>query len=355
MSGSARVVIVGLGPAGPESATAAVLDAIVRIPHHYLRTGRHPSASLMPTAATFDHIYESADSFDDVYATIVELLVAAANEHGEILYAVPGSPLVLERTVRHLRADPRVACEVVPSLSFLDVAYARLGIDPVETGVRLIDGHDFATAAAGYSGPMLVAHCHANWVLSDIKLAVEDASGDEPVVILQRLGSPDEAIIHTTWADLDRTVEADHLTSIYIPSLGAPVASELVRFHGVVRRLRNECPWDREQTHQSLAKYTTEEAGELVEAIGNLGEDGEGDEEFIGELGDVLLQVVLHSALAEQDGRFSLADVASGISEKMIRRHPHVFGDAVATTPEEVAVLWKAAKAAEKPMPTAPE
>jgi tetrapyrrole methylase family protein / MazG family protein len=342
-----KVVIVGLGPAGPESATVAVLEAIERLPHQFLRTGRHPSASLMPTAATFDHIYESADSFDDVYAEIASQLVAAAQEHGEILYAVPGSPLVLERTVRHLLADDRVTCEVLPSLSFLDVAYARLGIDPVEASVRLIDGHEFATAAAGQTGPLLVAHCHANWVLSDIKLAVEDATGDEPVIILQRLGSPNEQVTHTTWADLDRTVEADHLTSIYIPSLGAPVAQELVRFHAVVRRLREECPWDREQTHQSLAKYTTEEAAELVEAIGELGDDGEGDEHFISELGDVLLQVVLHSALAEQDGRFTLADVATGISEKMIRRHPHVFGDAVATTPDEVRELWVAAKATE--------
>jgi tetrapyrrole methylase family protein / MazG family protein len=344
----AHIVVVGLGPAGPESVTAAATEAIARVPRQYLRTARHPSASVVGESTSFDAVYETADSFDDVYATIAEHLVAAATEFGEILYAVPGSPLVLERTVRHLLADSRVTCEVIPSLSFLDIAYARLGIDPIESGVRLIDGHDFATAAAGDVGPLLVAHCHANWVLSEIKLAVESATGDEPVVILQRLGSPDELITHTTWAELDRTVEADHLTSIYIPMLAAPVASELVRFHAIVRRLRAECPWDREQTHQSLAKYTTEEAAELVEAIGALGDDGEGDEELIGELGDVLLQVVLHSALGEQDGRFSLADVAAAISEKMVRRHPHVFGDAVATTPDEVRELWLAAKAAER-------
>ena len=98
---------------------------------------------------TFDHLYESADRFDDVYAAIVEALVAAAGEHGEVLYAVPGSPLVLERSVRPLLADDRVECDVLPAMSFLDVAWARLGIDPVEAGVRLVDGHEFATAAAG--------------------------------------------------------------------------------------------------------------------------------------------------------------------------------------------------------------
>ena len=124
-----------------------------------------------------------------------------------MLYAVPGSPLVLERSVRALLADDRVECDVLPAMSFLDVAWARLGIDPVEAGVRLVDGHEFATAAAGATGALLITHAHANWVLSDIKLAVEDATGDEPVVILQGLGTPDERITHTTWSELDRAVD----------------------------------------------------------------------------------------------------------------------------------------------------
>ena len=342
------VVVVGLGPAGPEFVTTAVTEAIARIPHRYLRTAHHPSASLVTDATTFDHIYERADTFDDVYRQITDEVVAAATAHQEILYAVPGSPLVLERTVRHLRADDRVRCVVLPALSFLDLAYDRLGIDPVDVGLRLVDGHDFATAAAGERGPLLVAHCHANWVLSDIKLAVEDAAGDEPVVILQRLGCPDEAVVPTTWADLDRTVVADHLTSVYIPSLLAPVGSELVRFHGLIRRLRAECPWDREQTHASLARYAIEETYELVEAIAGLGVDGEGDDELVGELGDVLLQVVLHAAIAEEDGRFSLGDVAREISEKMVRRHPHVFGDVEVSGASDVTRNWAAIKASEQ-------
>ncbi len=343
-----RVVVVGLGPAGPDLVTAAVTDAIARIPHRYLRTTQHPSASLLAGVPSFDHVYERADTFADVYAEITDQLVAAATSHGEILYAVPGSPLVLERTVRSLRDDPRIECVVLASLSFLDLAYDRLGIDPIEARLRLIDGHEFLTAAAGEAGPMLVSHCHANWVLSDIKLAVEGASGDEPVVILQRLGSADEAVVHTTWADLDRTVEADHLTSIYIPHLPEPVGAPLVRFHEVVRRLRDECPWDREQTHRSLARYAVEETYELVEAIGALGPDGAGDADLEEELGDVLLQVVLHSAIAEQEGRFTLGDVAATVTAKMIRRHPHVFGDVEVTGAADVIANWADIKAAEK-------
>ena len=90
-----RVTIVGLGPGGREHITVETLAAIDRVRHRFLRTGRHPSADLVPDATTFDHLYESADRFADVYAAIVEALVGAATEHGEVLYAVPGSPLVL--------------------------------------------------------------------------------------------------------------------------------------------------------------------------------------------------------------------------------------------------------------------
>ena len=215
------VVVVGLGPGGHQHITAETLGLIERIPHRYLRTGVHPSADVVADAATFDHLYDTAATFDDVYNEIAERLVAAAVEHDEILYAVPGSPLVLERTVRHLRARDDVVCDIRPALSFLDVAWARLGIDPVEAGVRLVDGHEFATAAAGERGPLLVAHTHANWVLSDIKLAIDDGDDDAPVTILHALGTPDERIIATTWAELDRAIEADHLTSVWIPELAA--------------------------------------------------------------------------------------------------------------------------------------
>ena len=245
---------------------------------------------------------------------------------------MPGSPLVLERTVRYLRqrcADGAmgIELEILPAMSFLDVAYARLGIDPIEAGVRLVDGHDFATAAAGERGPLLVAHTHANWVLSDIKLAVDGASGDEPVVILQALGTPDERIVDTTWAELDRTVDADHLTSIWIPELATPVGAEYVRFHQLARTLREQCPWDIEQTHQSLIPYLLEETYEVVDALQALDpDDPTTDDDLIEELGDLLYQIEFHATIAEQEGRFTIADVAAGVHDKLVRRHPHVFG-----------------------------
>ena len=353
-----RIVVVGLGPGGHDQVTLETRNEIARATHRYLRTAVHPSADLVEGAMTFDDLYDTADTFDDVYTEIAEALVAAAAEHGEILYAVPGSPLVLERTVRHLLAHDDVECDLRPAMSFLDVAWARLGIDPIEAGVRLVDGHEFATAAAGERGPMLVAHTHANWVLSDIKLAVDDAVGDEPVTLLHALGTADERIVETTWADVDRTIEADHLTSLWIPHLASPVGAAYVRFHELTRTLREQCPWDIEQTHASLIPHLLEETYEVVDAIHALDADAasdadslpDADADLIEELGDLLYQIEFHATIAEQEGRFTIADVANGIHDKLVRRHPHVFGDLVGADLDTTEVLsnWDDIKRQEK-------
>lgn len=337
-------MVVGLGPAGPSLLTVAARDAIERVPVRFVRTTRHPAAVAVEPATSFDDRYDRADTFGDVYRSIADALVAAAAEHGEVLYAVPGSPSVLERSVALLVADGRASVSLIPGLSFLDLAWARLGVDPVEAGARLVDGHRFATEAAGERGPLLVAHCHNRRVLSDIKLAVEGDPPAEPVIVLQRLGLPDEAVFPVAWAELDRSFEPDHLTSLWIPALAAPVGAELVRFVEIVRELRERCPWDREQTHASLAHYALEEVYELVDAIAS----PDDDEHLAEELGDVLLQVVLHSAIATQEGRFTIADVASGISAKMVRRHPHVFATTQVSSAGEVTANWEAIKAAER-------
>ncbi len=342
------VVVVGLGPAGPDLTTSGAVARLAELEHWRLRTHRHPAASPFHEQASFDAVYETADTFADVYRTIADELVAGARTHGEYGYAVPGSPYVLERTVALLLADDRVDVEVVPGMSFLDLAWGRLGVDPVEAGVRLVDGHRFSVDAAGATGALLVAHCHAGHVLSDIKLAYED---DEPAgaVILQRLGLPDERVTEVDWADLDRAVEADHLTSVYIPAVGAPVANEIVRLVELVRTLRERCPWDREQTHASLTRYVVEETYELVEAIDAYDpETGDGVEHVEEELGDVLFQVVFHATIAAESGAFSLADVARGIHDKLERRHPHVFGSVEARDPAAVEANWEQIKRDEK-------
>jgi tetrapyrrole methylase family protein/MazG family protein len=346
----ARIVVVGLGPGDESLVTVSTLAVIQRIPHRFLRTAQHPSAHLVPDAATFDHVYDGATSFEDVYATIAEELIAAAQQHEEILYAVPGSPLVLERTVAHLRSQTDVEIELHAAVSFLDEVWRVLNLDPVETGITLIDGHVFAESAAGVTGPMLVAHTHANWVLSDIKLSIDDPDPTTPVVLLHHVGLSDERIEHTTWSEMDRIIEADHLTSLYIPALGTPVAAEMVRFHQLARTLRDQCPWDMEQTHHSLVRYLIEETYEVVDAIEKLDADNPStDDDLIEELGDLLYQVEFHAAIAEEQGRFTMADVARSVHDKLVSRHPHVFGDVEVSSSTEVESNWEAIKRAEKP------
>jgi tetrapyrrole methylase family protein/MazG family protein len=352
-----RVVVVGLGPAGTELVTAGTLDAIVRVAHRYVRTMRHPSVGVLGERVTsFDSLYESAPSFDEVYRNIVEVLVAAAEQHGEVLYAVPGSPRVAERSVALLCADGRVSVEVLPALSFLDLAWVQLGVDPLTAGVKVVDGRAFAVEAAGEAGPLLVAQCDARHVLSEIKLSVEEA-GDKQVVVLQRLGLPDERVVTVPWDELDRAVDPDHLTSLYIPALRAPVAAEFVRFDDQVRILREECPWDAEQTHESLRRHLLEETYEVLEAIDavaaaqQLGDEAALDHAYTQleeELGDLLYQVFFHSVLAAENGRFTVADVARGIYDKLEHRHPHVFGTLHAATSDDVLANWEQIKKAEK-------
>lgn len=366
-----RLTVCGLGPGRPDCVTAATQAAIDAAGVRFLRTSRHPTAHLVAGATSFDHLYDQADTFDQVYRQIAETLVAAARAtpDGGVLYAVPGSPLVLEQTVRQLRADDRVELTVLPAVSFLDEAWARLGVDPVDDGVRLVDGHRFAVEAAGERGPLLVAHAHAGWVLSDIKLAI-DAGDDMRVVVLQRLGTDDERVFEVGWPDLDRLVEADHLTSLYLPEVASPAAQELAASVALMARLRRDCPWDRAQTHQSLRRYLLEETYEVLEAIDRLpGEpavghpapwperaaegpvavdlgDDDGYDLLEEELGDLWFQILFHAQLASEAGRFTVADVARTVHDKLVGRHPHVFGPGADV--EAIVGNWERLKQVEK-------
>lgn len=344
------VTVCGLGPGAVDLVTEQTRAVIERCDSDalFLRTRRHPSAVLAERGRSFDDLYDEGEDLDLVYRAIADAVVAAAVEHGRAVYAVPGSPLVLERAVRYLRQRDDIELELLPAVSFLDVAWSTLGVDPVETGVRLIDGHTFATSAAGHRGPLLVAHAHAPWVLSDIKLAM-DADDDQRVVVLKALGTPDADVFELGWPDLDRSFEPDHLTSLYLPDVAEPAAAELQRTVELMHRLRQDCPWDAEQTHASLRRYLLEEAYEVMEAIDEV-ERGEahGYEHLEEELGDLWFQVLFHAELAAEAGEFTVADVAATAHDKLVARHPHVFGEVDAADAAAVASNWEAIKKAEK-------
>lgn len=356
-----RVVVVGLGPAGLDMMLPLARAEFERIRTRYVRTARHPAvedlAALGIDFSSFDAAYESAPDFDGLYASIVAAVVDAAMTSGEVVYAVPGNPGVAERTVGLLRASPDVDVVVHPGLSFVDLAWTRLGRDPM-TGVHVVDAQDFVPGAAGRSGPMLIGHCTSRLVCSELKLALLDSLPPEtPVVVLARLGLPDESVAEIALEDLDRVIEPDHLTSVFVDTGTRSVAGDVAALVALARRLRGPggCPWDAEQSHHSLTRYLLEEAYEVVEVLELLpGDAPSGDVDLDAyarvedELGDLLFQVVFHSILAAEAGAFDLGDVARAVHDKLVHRHPHVFGTVEAGTASEVLANWEQIKKAER-------
>ncbi len=364
-----RIVVVGLGPSDASLLTAATINAIEKVSRRVLRTAVHPSASAVPDAISYDHLYEKSDSFTEVYTQVVDDLLRQAVEFGEVLYAVPGSPAVAEHTVELLLARAPaegVSVEVIPALSFADLAWVRLGVDPLARTVTIIDGHRFTDDIAGRRGPFLVAQCHSNAVMSDIKLAISDAVADASelpeITVLHHLGLADEQVLSVHWSKLDQCVAADHLTSLYVPELPRRVGPAADRLWSLMEQLRVECVWNAERTIQSLAPYAVEEAAELVEAINELGDedsyvdlapDDDAVVHYRQELGDVLYQVVFHSVVAHDEGWFSLEDVIRGLHDKLVYRHPHVFprpdfDPGEITSSADVVRNWEAIKAIER-------
>ena len=339
-----KIVVGGLGPADVDLLTPITSAAIAAHDRVRLRTARHPAATVVD-APSYDHVYESATSFADVYEAIVEDLVALSAS-GDVLYLVPGAPTVAEHTVELLVARDGVELEILPALSFLDLSWARLQIDPVEVGVTLVDALVLDEVVDDLSGAVLIGQCHSAEVMNDVRFAFGHRE-PERAVVLHHLGLPDEAVVEVAWDELDGAVDADHLTSVFVPEVPRTVAAASADFARLVRRLRNECPWDAEQTHQSLVRHLLEEAHEAAEAIEA---DPIDDDAVASELGDVLFQVYLHSTIADEVGAYDLVDVIDGIAEKLIRRHPHVFGDQESgatgsSGPSEAA--WEQAKLSE--------
>ena len=341
----------------PSYLSNVVVDLMAAAERVLVRTLRHPAAAGLVGVESLDHHYEEAETFEEVYRAMVEELVTVARHHAPvpIVYAVPGSPLIAERTVELLRADPRVEVTIVPGLSFLDLAWERLGLDPLSEGVRLVDAERFAAQTDGRAGPFLVAQCWSRSLLSEIKLSAGEHEDRVPpeVVLLHHLGLDDEQIVPVDWWDMDRTIAPDHLTSLFIPRHGsARGMDEMARLEELVRTLRAQCPWDRAQTHSTLRPHLLEESYEVLDALGELEDPGDADGSAFAhleeELGDLLFQIVFHARLAEEEGRFALADVARGVHDKLVHRHPHVFGDVDAATAEEVVSNWEEIKQREK-------
>ncbi len=319
----------------------------------YVRTVDHPVLEELSAEGlqfeSFDAVYEKHNSFQPVYEEIAEKLVAAtANE--DVMYAVPGHPLVAEQTVQLLIAaadEGKVKLVIEGGQSFLDPIFGALKIDPIE-GFQLLDGTSFSMHDINMRQHILIAQVYDTFSASEVKLTLMEKYDDEyPVTVVTAAGSSQEKLVTVPLYELDQSVEVDNLTTVYVPPVKSQedALRDWTTFRQIIAVLRgpNGCPWDQKQTHESLKKYLLEEAHEYLAAV-----DAEDDFAMIEELGDVLLQVFLHAQIGEDQGYFTLEDVLASISEKMIRRHPHVFGDVSVEDAEGVVANWEVIKAEEK-------
>ncbi len=330
----------------------------------FLRTRKHPAVRGLPkhlALRSFDAVYNKAARFDDIYAHIADTIVAAAvkqgksqkSESADVFYAVPGHPLVGERSVPLILKAASAAglpVRIISGVSFIEPvleALARAGA-PVDAldGVQVCDALDLARQhhpPLNPDKPAVIAQVYARHVASDLKLTLLNQYPPlHTVSVIQ--GRTDGARIESMpLAELDHSERFDHLSTLFVPAMPAIASFEGLQETIAYLRAPEGCPWDREQTHQSLRTTLLEEAYEVLTAI-----DEEDMPALQEELGDLLLNVILQAQIATEAESFRMADVVATIDAKLKRRHPHVFGDQIATTAAEVNAAWNAIKRQEK-------
>lgn len=351
-----KVTIVGLGPGGKEHLTLAIYEAMKNHNNIFLRTEKHPVVSYLKQEGikfkTFDYAYDEYDGFDAVYNHIARSVIEEAKK-GDVLYAVPGHPFVAENSVQFITEickNENIEKHVYPAMSFVDAMFMALEMDPVD-GFQLIDGLQLDKHKPDANVDNIITQVYDQFIASDIKLELMNYYDDEQeIYVVKAAGVPElQKIVKIPLYELDRLGWIDYLTTIFIKK----VENNQKKYYNmnnlvqIMERLRGKegCPWDIKQTHQSLKPYLLEESNEVLEAI-----DMEDDALLEEELGDVLLQVIFHSQIAKERGSFRVEDVIHGICNKLIFRHPHVFGDKNAKSEEDVAKIWAEQKSKEKAM-----
>ncbi|MDA7028375.1 nucleoside triphosphate pyrophosphohydrolase [Bacillus sp. CLL-7-23] len=348
-----KITVVGLGAGDINQLTLGIYKRLTQAEAVYCRTQDHPLVKELtqeiPNMYFFDDIYEKHDQFEAVYEEIVDRLFQKAMQQ-DILYAVPGHPSVAEKTVQLLlerHKDHQVTVKVEGGQSFLDATFNALKIDPIE-GFQLVDAVCFSEDEIELRHHVIICQVYDQMTASEVKLTLmEKLPDDYEIFIVTAAGSSEEEIRKVPLYELDRSINISNLTSVYVP----PVKDETLLYHEfsmfrrVIQKLRGPdgCPWDQKQTHQSLKKYLIEECYEVLEAI-----DEEEPDHIVEELGDVLLQILLHAQIGDDEGLFTIHDVIREITAKMIRRHPHVFGDVTVHDEADVMVNWEEIKNLEK-------
>ncbi|XXF61611.1 nucleoside triphosphate pyrophosphohydrolase [Thermoanaerobacterium thermosaccharolyticum] len=351
-----NLAIVGLGPGAFDQMTIGTIEKMKNADKLYLRTEKHPVVKYLKEMGlkfeTFDKIYEKGSTFEEVYDNITREIIEIAEKYDNVVYAVPGNPFVAEKTVEYLlkflNGSDDIKVEVVPAMSFVDVVINQLKVDPIY-GFKIIDGLSLDSIKPDKRCNNLVTQVYNRRVASDVKLKLMDIYGDDFLVtVIKRAGIKGEERIETMpLYSIDRIDWIDYLTSIFLPPVKNTFQEryDIDDLLDIMARLRSEngCPWDREQDHNTLKRYLIEECYEAIDAIEN-----DSDENLLEELGDVLLQVVFHSQIANERKAFNFHDVCDAECKKMVYRHPHVFGSEEIATSDDVLKRWDEIKKDEK-------
>jgi len=339
--------ICGLGPGRLSLLTLEVRDLLASGRPVLFRTRHHPTVDEIDPARQFDDcddLYRESGGFAETYERIATRVLDRATA-GDLVYAVPGHPMVAESTVRRILDDAPgrdIAVAIHAGVSYFDLAAIAVGEDLASA--QFCDALDLRVDA---QRPAFISQIFDRDQAGALKLQLLDIyPAGHPVTLLEGLGTGEERVRTVELAQLDHA-PLGHLACLYVPKL-EPI-EDVRRFDGlfaIVQRLNapGGCPWDLEQTHESLRHYLLEESYEALEAI----DDG-GAAAIAEELGDVLLQVLMHNEVARRQGEFTFGDITESIGRKLIRRHPHVFGEATAHSAEEVRQSWEALKKTEKP------
>lgn len=355
---SAAITVVGLGSGGEDQLTLGIWKRLQKASTIYVRTLDHPVCkdleNLHLSLNSFDNIYEAKSSFPEVYDSIANELIRLAKQGDageEIVYAVPGHPMVAEATVGLLKErcpEQGIGLSILGGESFLDEAFIRLGFDPIE-GFQLLDAGVIDSALFQPKLHTLIGQVYDVFTASDVKLSLMEVYADDTKVIVgHALGIEGQEVIQEVKLyELDRVEGYGNLSLIYVPKSDNEQLTRRTfgRLHEIVEILRSPegCPWDREQTHASIRKNLIEETYEVLETI-----DDDDPDHMKEELGDLLLQIMLHAQMEEELGTFDVYDVIQGLNDKLIFRHPHVFGENKAEDAGEALANWEAMKAEEK-------
>jgi len=343
------ITIVTVSTGDTSLLTQGAIQALVHAPLLVLRTGRHPISDWLTAHAlsyeTFDSLYDASEDFDTFNRKAAKRLLALSQQ-ADVVYAV--SDATMDSTISTLRktipADTTLS--FLPGVSHADRCLALLDVSA--NGLRQYAAEEFRSARVAPGEPLLLCEMHSRECASECKLRLMRLLPDETELFFFS-GDENGSItsVKLPLYTLDRQPLYNHLTSCFVPAVDQLQRTryDMDDLIAVMTRLRapDGCPWDKEQSHESLLTNLLEESYEFIGAV----RDGD-TAHMYDELGDVLLQVVFHAEIARQHGDFDIDDVTTAITGKMIERHPHIFGTVKADTSAQVLDNWDAIKRSQR-------